>query len=445
MDAAALSVSWVGPSTPLMDGASFKGGGDRSESVRRFGDCANVFWRAIPPDHLRAHPDYVPLPLTRHVRAESAADFWRFRQSSVQWDLLHRGRITGSKVPALLGLYEPHAHRTLRTPVSLVSHSKVVRAYKELLDQPLRQDALLRDLNAEYEANRLATFDHKSMDPGPDTVWRQHEPKTMTDAGRFQHRMQYCPPADLVMNAAAGAVSPLEARLKWGMAQECTAVLAALNYFCALPGASVHEVGMFALEALYPDAASLLQAYPDCKVTQDTMPLLGASPDGLIQMADGTQAVLEVKNSAPFVWSKRSDKHRTGRLAVAMKEPHSCIGHWISAQLQLEMLCVGPHCRLAFLVACTGTSGCNVLRVARDDAFISRMLLFCSHFTQQYVYPKRQPPRDFYPDALSGSLRREYAALERDLKRIQSSAVVEVHVPDVHIQRSPHNGDYFLN
>jgi hypothetical protein len=54
------------------------------------GRIANPAWRAIPEEHLRSHPLLVGLPDVDDVVVGHSTDLSLFRQSSWQWDVLHR-------------------------------------------------------------------------------------------------------------------------------------------------------------------------------------------------------------------------------------------------------------------------------------------------------------------------------------------------------------------
>jgi hypothetical protein len=66
----------------------------------------NVNWRAIPMQHLRAHPDYVGLPTSEDVVCHTPAHIARFQEQSEEWRALHRGRCTTSQFAASIGFYE---------------------------------------------------------------------------------------------------------------------------------------------------------------------------------------------------------------------------------------------------------------------------------------------------------------------------------------------------
>lgn len=208
-------------------------------------------------------------------------------------------------------------------------------------------------------------------------------------------------------------------RMSWGSAQEPTALLAVLNAVCAGEEAQGHpypvmrEAGLAALEVVdAPDAVNVLwrcanserggrrrrtnQTAADAADTNtDTaaagrgdrgggagveqlcthiasLPLMGASPDAILEYQNGTTEVVEVKNHAPYQQQRR--RGREGFFEVYDRGPMRSIGAWHIPQLQLEMLCVGPKCRSALFASCSATRGLRVFRVARDDAYIATML-----------------------------------------------------------------------
>ena len=90
------------------------------------GDYPNILWGAVPMDHLRLHPHFVPLPPPTQVRSLSTLqDVNLFRQDSWQWDALHSGRMTTSQAAAALGFLEPSAAQDLDIPRSLQKGSSL--------------------------------------------------------------------------------------------------------------------------------------------------------------------------------------------------------------------------------------------------------------------------------------------------------------------------------
>lgn len=77
---------------------------------QRTGDLPDVHWRSIPMSHLRAHPNFQPLPPPSQITNLPTKEHVRyFRQESWQWDYLHRGRCTTSQTAAALGFLESKA------------------------------------------------------------------------------------------------------------------------------------------------------------------------------------------------------------------------------------------------------------------------------------------------------------------------------------------------
>ena len=63
----------------------------RKRSSHRTGNLPDVYWRSIPMDHLRLHPNFVPLPHPSKIEKLPTKEHVRFfRQDSWQWDFLHQ-------------------------------------------------------------------------------------------------------------------------------------------------------------------------------------------------------------------------------------------------------------------------------------------------------------------------------------------------------------------
>lgn len=93
-------------------------------------------------------------------------------------------------------------------------------------------------------------------------------------------------------------------RMKWGHTQEPISILSAVNYFTKL-GGMVSEVGLCALEAHTDDLAVV---YPTAAESSSYLPLIGASPDAMLQWENGVQEVIEVKNHSPFFFDRYGNK-----------------------------------------------------------------------------------------------------------------------------------------
>ena len=380
-------------------------------NLRETGEYANIQWRAVDMEHLRQHPLYRSLPLSAEVRLNNAQSLGLFRQGTWQWDALHSGRLTTSKLACCLGFYESSTASVLDIPKSLQSHSRAVSAWKQLCASPIKDYSTLLQSSDEIPlAGYLSSaWSAVSIDKG--TTEKSIFPFIFTPV-----------PSNIPMYDSLYS-DPMSVRLAWGSAQEATAVLAALNYFHGInPGVVVHESGMYAIEALqesiphrsYIEQQAILQqilhSIPTTSTTitaaattgtttatagditaylydtiykwihnEKSLPLLGASPDGTIEYPDGTIEVLEVKCVSPYITRKINTHTHTKNILGLMSgyggRSHSSssgsssssnFGVWHIPQLQWEMLCVGAHCRSAVIVILS-IQGARLFRVQRDD------------------------------------------------------------------------------
>ena len=82
---------------------------------------------------MRAHPRYLPLPPPSCVSPlQQWSDVSKFRQDSVQWGILHNGRLTTSRAAGALGILEPRAASFLKVPRGLRGSHKAARALDHL-------------------------------------------------------------------------------------------------------------------------------------------------------------------------------------------------------------------------------------------------------------------------------------------------------------------------
>lgn len=113
-----------------------------------------------------------------------------------------------------------------------------------------------------------------------------------------------------------------------------------------------------------------MQAYPALGKL-GPLPPMGASPDGVIQWADGTVSAFETKNHAPFRENGDRRQRKPGRPKFVLVDPgpFAEVAAWHVPQLCFHMLCIGPTCRSAIFCssACSGTV---LMRLERDDDFI---------------------------------------------------------------------------
>lgn len=381
------------------------------------GSLANVCWRAVSEDDLRAHPLYEALPHPSNVSRSldgsvSAEHFRLFPQDSVEWQVLHAGRVTTSIAGASAGLFEPASALALGIPASLSGSGRARAGFARVREEPLRSlPALLLDTPSTHP------------EPVRDrrTVWMAPHKK----GARFP--FVYAPAAAWDERRYAHS-SVQGARLAWGSAQEATGTLVAVNYF-AKQNATISEVGLCALEAV-ADLPSIVQQW----MRAEELPLVGASPDGLIRFADHTE-VLEVKCTSPFM-SYRASKGPS--MQIRSVYYLDGVPVWHVPQLQLEILCAGPDCRAAVVVCLTATEGATLYRVDRDDAYIISLLGWIRRFNLDFCKAGVSPPENFFHDM------DEYASFLRATAEIAKSASTVVKLSQSSVQRSPLNLKFFL-
>ena len=355
--------------------------------------------------HLRKHPSFQALPHPDTISEISCLENVRyFRQDSWQWDALHAGRCTTSQAAAALGLLEPQVGKALGIPRSLRRGGS--GAYHRLRQTALRD---LEEMNTTLctggscldrmesdEPVWIATRDNGSIgQPG-----RKLKPPHKF-AARYLPRMtkeEWKSRRSLMMNSYAEGSAAMSARMHWGNTQEATSILTALNYFWREnKDIVIKEVGMC--------GAGLMMNSTEQITEGDTSILLGATPDAIIHYPNGTLEVLEVKNHCPFVpaaWgrklslskgegNKAKNIFRIRELPIQAEVPAAYI-----PQLMMEMLSMGPQCRSAVMVRQTATTGAVILRLHRDDQWISEMLYWLNRFMSDFVHKSELPPQNFF-------------------------------------------------
>ena len=240
------------------------------------------------------------------------------------------------------------------------------------------------------------------------------------------HRFTYCGGEAAAASAGRRCSSGSEARQQWGRHQEATALVVALDALLsdASPSsarARVWETGLCSLEGLPLPAGSPPHA---------ALPLIGASPDGLLLRADGSVEVVEVKAVCPFVGAG-------SRLAASDAGPGASLPAWHIPQLALEIACCGPHCTGANVIITSARAGARVWWLPRDDAYIAALLTLVAAVQARFVEAgpggKRRPPppRDF-PLALPG-----YSLFLQQTLALAAGALLRADVPQERVQRAP--------
>ncbi len=273
----------------------------KKHSYKYYGNLPDIHWRAIPMEHLRSHPYFIPLPHPDTIKHLSKLEDARnFRQDSWQWDELHRGRCTTSQAAPALGFLEPYAASDLNIPRSL--QKGCLGAFRRLSQPSLNtleemNDTLctggnggehrihqvwklMKDTNGNRNGNRNGNGSEKrgtsaskrdrrqqqrqqryrSKSPSSTTATDANDDSNSNDASYSNNKREYPFVARYLpfftmgqkeerMKEAAHFMkkiaSPMVVRMSWGNTQEATAILTALNCFSKTdPGMRMREVGM---------------------------------------------------------------------------------------------------------------------------------------------------------------------------------------------------------
>jgi hypothetical protein len=403
------------------------------------GNLPDVEWGSIPMEHLREHPNFVPLPLPDDLtKLNSMEDVRNIRQDSWQWDALHNGRCTTSQAVAALGFLEDKAGKELGIPISW--HRRGVTAFHKLRKPALRTLQEMNDIlipNNNNNNKQDSHHHHDDDDYAPSTsktkgskVWENNGGQRFGQRfpAKYTHHLSTKERQARRRRAIAYVGYGLGIRMMWGDAQEATSVLTVINYFHQLdPHIVVKEVGMcgagLAFNQTDGNSASSL--------------LLGATPDAVIHHPDGRIEAVEVKNHCPFTISRPSRYHQGPTKQFAVRELPFKLPYIFPLyvpQLMLEMLCLGPQCRSAIMVRQTATNGAIILRVHRDDEWIDEMIYWLQRFQQDFVERQVEPGENFFYDCPTDGPRYK-SFLQRTIE-IANQVDMVATVPHRMIQRS---------
>eukprot|EP01040_Poterioochromonas_malhamensis_P014732 gene14732-16352_t len=443
------------------------------------GNNANTSWRAIPWSHLRLHPLFRPLPPSEEVEVLSARDLTLFRQDSWQWDALHEGRLTTSKLASICGFYERPTAEFLGIPRSLQGHERVLEAWHHLKHKPPTSYSHLQQHRQHHAQKSQAEL----MKQQEGSYWKESDVRRSSDVTAFPYH--YNPQHTTPPNSRSKhqITDAFIARLAWGSAQESTALLALLNYLNASePSSQLCESGMAVFEALFDsDGTYLLPSderktkvvedrvgfYEDIqrKVTRDRrIPLLGASPDGLIRCRDGDALmVVEVKCFSPFTSSRSASSGKA--MTISSYRPDNRPPHrggeaggvpvWHVPQIQFEMFCAGVLCESARMVVLY-FDGAKIYTIQRDDEYISLLLRLVEDFYSRYIRNvpsnRLKPPEPNFYQLKGGAVTggagvtgKMYRNFLLHTQRIAQSARLVRELTADEVQRSPDNAQFFLD
>mmetsp|Transcript_14393 Transcript_14393/g.16571 ORF Transcript_14393/g.16571 Transcript_14393/m.16571 type:complete len:613 (-) Transcript_14393:100-1938(-) len=357
----------------------------KRKALPRTGDFPDVYWRSIPWEHLRLHPNFVPLPPPSQIlNLETKQDVRRFRQDSWQWRALHVGRMTTSKATSALGFSEPDAGQALGIPNSLRSSS--LPAFYHMTADSEHVIKTLSEMNRVLIENPYSA--KEEIDESSNSRCWKRIPQDQKN--KFPFPAKYMP--DYKSPSKKGISVGNGVRMKWGNTQEATAILTALNYFTTSvdPNITVHEVGM----TISPPEVGT-NYNNSCSNTSDL--LIGASPDAVLVYPNGEIEALEVKNHCPFLVNRRgASNNQSKSFYLSNRNATSDIPPGYIPQLMMEMFCLGPKCRSAVMVRQTAIHGAAILRVKRDDEWIDEMMYWLQQFQVQFVNLGVAPPPNFF-------------------------------------------------
>jgi hypothetical protein len=340
-----------------------------------YGDHPNLSWRCVPLSDLRRHPRFVPLPDPALVSIRSPVDYALFQQDSEQWNRLHQARLTAGSLAVFLGFFETAIAKRVGVPKSITGHKRAIDLCRNLATGlpwvPMGLEATGTATSAE-EASHIDG--EGSRKPEAVSPWLKKVEPTASES--FDPVIVYNPCASGVPAIDAECVHASDARRLWGKLHEATGLLAVLDHV-APPGALLHEVGLLAMEATTSTADA------------STLPLMGASPDGLLVYADGTSHIVEVKCHCPF--DEYSHKER-GAYVLRDDGPYTAFPAWHVPQVQFEMFCAGTLCSGAFLISLSATKGANVFWMPRNDTYIAALLAQVQFVFQRFVKVAKCPP-----------------------------------------------------
>ena len=139
------------------------------------------------------------------------------------------------------------------------------------------------------------------------------------------------------------------------------------------------------------------------------------------------------------------------------RPPIKKLGSWHICQLQLEMFCAGPVCKSALVCLLSAQHGAVLMRVMRDDLYISRMIklfkvVYKNFMTDEIVFPAKEQggygyiptlPREdyFYSSEVDDETRLLYLTFIQQTKELADNSVLVADLKQSEVQRSTNNND----
>lgn len=181
-----------------------------------------------------------------------------------------------------------------------------------------------------------------------------------------------------------------EVALAWGGVQEAIALVALMNEF---PEATVEEIGCAMLEACGGGIPE------EWGVEIGDLPLIGASPDGILVRANGEREVVEVKTMCPFQQGTKGQSRHPFQINSSPNPHPFKVNPSHMPQIQMELLCTDA--RVCNYVSASTTHGVAIFRVSRSDEYIQAMLLVLSRLESELLsqHAPGESPGNFRDEA----------------------------------------------
>ena len=196
----------------------------------------------------------------------------------------------------------------------------------------------------------------------------------------------------------------------WGHMHEPNAYETMLEQY---PSVHIYEQPFIQLWTLPPELSGA--------VSLSELPLLGASPDGLLDaepMADSaSDSVLELKSKVPFSHVRKQWRF------IKESTPGTEIDAAHFAQVQLEMLVTGKSQAYLVCWSCTVT---NVFRVVIYYEWLTEALTLLQEINIHFLKQGMSPPMEFYSGTQATDLRHLTKSRVRRVSKhmIQSKSVL---------------------
>ena len=230
-------------------------------------------------------------------------------------------------------------------------------------------------------------------------------------ASRRQHSALESAVQQLYRSPSSADVTVQNLYHVWGHTHEANAVETFLLHFGE---AHVFQQSFQVLRALPAELAA--------HFSMQNLPLIGASPDGLVQLAsgssDGDQAcLLECKTKAPFYQDADKRWHWTRKT-----QPDASVSAEHYSQVQMQLLVTGKANAYLVSWAC---SSANIFKITINFEWLQAALELLSSIQAKFLSKREVPPESFYKEKSAANLRKlTQEALTKIEQPVQAQAVV---------------------